>query len=86
MNTVPVRVECDASDKGRTTPERLHLGKRVIEVEEILDRWLGADYSYVKLRGDDGGLYIVRHDAATGRWELTLYDRRGPGWQSPHPP
>lgn len=79
MNAIEVHVECDADDSERTTPLRLHFGTRVIEVGEILDRWLGADHGYVKLRGDDGRLYIVRHDVASGRWELTLYDRRGPG-------
>jgi hypothetical protein len=25
------------------------------------------------MRAEDGATYILRHDAASGRWELTLY-------------
>ena len=80
MNAIDVLVDCDADDRERVTPRRLQLGARVIEVAEILDRWFGNDHRYVKLRGGDGRLYIIRHDVPSGRWELTLYDRRGPGW------
>jgi hypothetical protein len=79
LNTIPIEVEWDADDSERATPRRLLLGKRVIEAAEILDCWPGADHRYIKLRGDDGRLYIVRHDVPGGRWEMTLYDRRGPG-------
>ena len=78
MNAIDVHVECDADDRGWAAPRRLHFGKRVIEVAEILDRWLGAEHCYFKVRGNDARLYIVRHDVPSGRWELTLYDRRGP--------
>jgi hypothetical protein len=73
-----VYVEFAADDRTVATPQRLHLGERVIAVVEVLDRWLGADYGYFKIRGDDGRLYIVRLDVPSGRWQLTLYDRRGP--------
>jgi hypothetical protein len=26
---------------------------------------------------DDGACYILRNDALTGRWELTMFDRSG---------
>jgi hypothetical protein len=71
-------VEFAADHRAVATPRRLHLGKRVIVVAEILDRWLGADYCYFKILGDDGRLYILRFDVPSGRWQLTLYDRRGP--------
>ncbi len=78
LTVLTVHVECDADERAWTTPRRLRLGKRVVEVAEILDRWIGEDHAYVKVCGDDGRLYIVRHDMPSGRWELTLYDRRGP--------
>ena len=30
-------------------------------------------YLLVKVRGDDEGTYILRHDLPSGRWQLTLY-------------
>ncbi len=47
-------------------------------VAEVLDRWPGSDYGYVKLRGDDGGLYILRYEDAGGRWTIMFYDSGEP--------
>ena len=44
---------------------------------EVVDAWLAPDHRYFKLHGDDGGLYILRHDVHGGGWQLTLYDRIG---------
>ena len=43
-------------------------------MSEILDRWLDAQHRYFKLRGNDGGIYLLRHDTIEDRWEMTLYD------------
>jgi len=72
----PVRVECYAGYRGEETPRRFSLGERRIEVAEIIDRWLGPDHRYFKLRGDDGALYILRHDSETQGWDLVLFDAR----------
>lgn len=66
-------VECYAGHRGEQEPRRIHFGARVMEVREILDRWLAPDHRYFKLLGEDGGEYIIRHDEASGRWELTFY-------------
>lgn len=70
-----VRVECYAGHRGEQEPRRFWLGERTVAVEEILDRWLAPAHRYFKVRGDDGGRYILRHDTAADRWELTLYER-----------
>jgi hypothetical protein len=75
--TLAVRVECYAGHRGGQEPRRFFVGERGIEVEEILDRWLAPEHHYFKLRGNDGGTYILRHDSAHDRWELTLYERGG---------
>jgi len=41
---------------------------------DLLDRWISSEHRYFKLRGDDGGIYILRYDAILDHWELTLYD------------
>jgi hypothetical protein len=69
-----IRVECYAGYQGEETPRCLYLGPRRIRVEEVLDRWLAPEHRYFKLRGDDGGIYIVRYDSAADHWELTLFD------------
>jgi hypothetical protein len=77
---IGLRVECSAGYRGEESPRRFHVGERAVEVSEILDRWLDPAHRYFKLRGDDGGIYILRHDQASGVWELILFD------SGAHPP
>lgn len=74
-----ITVECHAGYRGEETPRRFRLGARPVEVTEVLDRWLGPDHRYFKVRGDDGGEYILRHDVTAQMWELTMYKGRSPG-------
>ena len=66
-----LRVEC-VSHGGREVPRLLLLDDRKIFVEEVLDTWAGPDHQYFKLKGDDGDVYIIRHDPASRGWELTV--------------
>lgn len=68
-----IRVEAAADPGGELVPRRFHLGRRSVEVVEVLDRWLGTDRSYFKVLGDDGDLYILRRDGLADHWELTLF-------------
>ncbi len=70
-----LRVECYAGYKADETPRALQLGERRVAVVEVVDRWLAPDHSYFKLRGDDGNVYIIRHDLENDGWELTVYER-----------
>jgi len=70
-----VEVECYAGYRADETPRALRLGDRRIQVVEVVDRWLGPDHRYFKVRGDDGATYIVRHDTERDDWELTLFQR-----------
>lgn len=69
-----IKVECYAGYRGEETPRRFYIGKRLIEIDDVLDRWLDPVYRYFKIKGDDGGIYILRHDAKTDAWEMTLFD------------
>lgn len=71
-----IRVECYAGHRGEEKPRRLYPGTRAVEVVEETDRWLAPDHRYFKLRGDDGNLYIIRHDTVSQIWQLVLYDAR----------
>lgn len=69
-----VRVECYAGQRAAESPRRFFIGKRQIEVREIIDRWLDPAHRYFKVRGDDHGVYILRYDAQTDRWDMILFD------------
>lgn len=72
-----IRVECYAGQRGAEEPRRFWLGTTPVDVTEVLDRWLAPEHRYFKLRGNDGGTYILRHDAVGDRWELTMFERAG---------
>jgi hypothetical protein len=65
-----VRVECYAGYRGEETPRRIWLDGKKIAVVEVQDRWLAPDHRYFKLLGEDGTVYIIRHDTSTWEWEL----------------
>ena len=68
-----IHVECYSGYMAEETPRRLLLGRRRVEVVEVLDRWLAPDHRYFKFEGDDGGIYILRHDVAAQRWKLMVF-------------
>jgi len=69
-----IRVECYAGHRAEEAPQRFFLGERVIEIAEIVDRWVAPEHRYFKVRGDDGGVYILRQDVARDIWEMILFD------------
>ena len=68
-----VDVECYAGHRGEETPRRFRLGERWIEIADTIDSWLAPDHRYFKVKDAQGDLYILRHDVATYRWELTSF-------------
>lgn len=87
-NKRAIRVECYAGYRGEETPRRFFFGRRGVQVRDIIDRWLAPDHRYFKLRGDDGGLYILRHDASADGWEMVMYQAQSdlPSADSPPGP
>ncbi len=75
MNTdlLTIRVECYAGYLGEETPRRFFMGDKVIEIEEVIDRWLAPEYRYFKVRGGENDIYILRQDEQSQRWELTMF-------------
>lgn len=68
-------VECYAGHRGEETPRQIRFGERVVEVREVVDRWLAPEHRYFKVTGDDDATYILRHDVLCDRWELTMFER-----------
>jgi hypothetical protein len=68
-----VHVECYAGHRGEETPRAFVVGVRPVSVVAVIDAWLAPDHRYFKVKGDDGGVYILRHDSAGATWELTVF-------------
>jgi hypothetical protein len=70
---IDIRVECYSGYRAEETPKVMHFRGRRVIVAEILDRWLAPDHRYFKFRGDDGSLYIIRHDVVTYEWQMIFF-------------
>jgi len=68
-----IHVEQHADDRRMSMPRRLCFGGHQVEVLEALDQWYGPDYRYIKVRGHDGGLYILCFDELHAEWALTMF-------------
>jgi hypothetical protein len=69
-----IRVECYAGYHGEETPQRLRFDHRTVAVTDVIDRWLAPDHRYFKVKGEDGAVYILRHDVEAGDWQLVMFD------------
>jgi hypothetical protein len=65
-----IQVECHAGYRGEQEPRAFTLGERHFKVIEILDRWMAPEQRYFKVEADDGRTLVLRHDVASGDWEL----------------
>jgi hypothetical protein len=70
-----VLAETQVDDRGVERLRRFWLDGREIAVIDNLDQWHGADHRYLKVRGSDGDVYILRLDEVRDEWELTMYQR-----------
>ena len=61
------------ADNVTPASRNLDWGGRCIEVDEMIDQWYGADYRYVKVKGSDGGIYILRFDEIRDEWALIMF-------------
>ena len=76
MTGLKLTVSTYSGYKADERPTAFTLGGRTFQVREIIDRWYGEEHAYFKLTADDGNLYILRHDSATGLWELVMTETR----------
>jgi len=75
-----MRIQIEPHADLRAAPRSLYRGERRIDVIEIIDRWYGPGYCYVKVRGHDSSLYILRFDEVRDQWELIMFSaKRGTG-------
>ena len=72
---VAIRVECYAGYRGDQEPLAFWCGGRRLEVGAIVDRWYAPSERWFKVNADDGNVYVLRHDEASGDWEIAAYRR-----------
>lgn len=75
QRAMQVQVETYVGKGGAEQIRQFRFDSRVIEVADNIDQWHGAGYRYVKVRGRDGGVYILRQNEIEAEWELTMYQR-----------
>jgi len=68
-----IRVETYAGHRGAPMPRRFYLGRARVGVAETIDQWYGPDYRYIKVKGENGNLYILRFHDVDENWELTMF-------------
>lgn len=65
-----IRVECNTGHGGEREPCAFTLGGCRYEVLDLLDRWFGLSDRHFKVKVADGRVFILRHDALSGEWEI----------------
>ena len=72
VNSWHSRVEARANNV-TAAPRSLDWGGRRIDVVEMIDQWYGADYRYVKIKGSDGAIYMLRFNEIHDEWALIMF-------------
>ena len=62
---------------GEEQPMVFYLGARRLPVVAITGRWRDGGYRCYEVSVDDGRRFVLRHEPATGRWELAAVYRAG---------
>jgi hypothetical protein len=70
---VAIRVACYAGYRGEQEPLAFWLGERRLAVRAVVDRWFAPTQRWFKVEADDGDVYVLRHDEASGDWEIAAY-------------
>jgi hypothetical protein len=65
-----IQVECHAGYRGEEEPRVFTLGGTRLAIVAILDRWMAPEHRYFKVKAEDGRSFVLRHDTASGDWEL----------------
>ena len=71
-----LRVESAPGLGGEAEPLAVWFGARRVGVRAIVDRWFAPSRRWFRIDADDEQLYVLRHDQATGEWDLAALTRR----------
>ncbi|HUV14695.1 MAG TPA: hypothetical protein VMY18_13710 [Acidobacteriota bacterium] len=76
MDSVRVKVKSYEAYKADERPVEFQLGKKVYDVQAVLDQWYEPDYTYFKVKVNDGDTYILKH-SLDDEWTLESFRREG---------
>ena len=68
-----INVRCYSGYKADERPVSVSIGNKLLNGGELIDQWYGPDYSYFKIRADDGNTYILKHDEFKDEWEMNFF-------------
>ena len=69
-----LKVECYAGYKANQRPLSFFLGKRRLQIHNIVDQWYGPDHTYFKVLAEDENTYILRYSEKNDRWNLVFFN------------
>ncbi|HOO71809.1 MAG TPA: hypothetical protein PK926_08600 [Spirochaetota bacterium] len=73
---IKIKVRCYSGYKANERPVSFSMGEKSFNVEELVDRWYGADHTYFKVRADDGNIYILKYNDRNDEWELDFFQNK----------
>ncbi|UCC66506.1 MAG: hypothetical protein JSW32_00750 [Deltaproteobacteria bacterium] len=68
-----VKVDCYSGYKVNQRPLAFFLGKKRLNVKEIIDQWYGPDHVYFKILAEDENIYILRYSEINDHWALVFF-------------
>jgi hypothetical protein len=71
-----IDVRCYSGYKANECPVSFSIGDKSLNVEQLIDKWYGPDYTYFKLLADDGNSYILKYDERKDEWELDFFQNK----------
>lgn len=74
-----IQVECYSGYKAIERPVSFTIDGKKLMVDEVIDQWYGEDYTYFKLKADDGNMYILKYLAEKDQWEMVFFENINKG-------
>jgi len=67
-----MRIQIHTHSDISAVPQSFYRGEQ-IDIIEIMDQWYGPGYRYIKVRGLDSSVYILRLDEVSHQCELIMF-------------
>ena len=68
-----IKVDAYAGYKGNQRPLAFSIGKKRLQIKEIVDQWYGPDHVYFRVLAEDENSYILRYSEADDQWALVFF-------------